>query len=560
MLPDSLLRMDLVLGLEFELTIIALFLALFFPTKLIPLWEKIFRWVDGIASKRLLSIVLVGILAFCGSMAVSLLVRFPEPSIHDEFSFLLAADTFASGRLANPVHPLWKHFESIHIIQQPTYASKYPPGQGLALALGQVIAGHPAVGLWISIAMMCASICWMLQGWVPRRWALLGGLLAALNLGFFGYWSQKYWGGAVVATGGALVFGALRRLLKRPAIQFSVVMGVGLIILANSRPFEGLLASLPLALVLLIYLLSSKAPSPRTCVRQVILPLCGVLCLGAIWMGYYNYRVTGDLLRFPYKVYEKSYSLGPLFLLEKYKPESESQPQITQDLEKIFLEKYNKMHTLKGYISEKSSGLFVILTFFGRWILLLPLVMLPNVWRKRWNGYALVTICLVTVCVFLEIQSYPRKLAPVTCLIMLIIIQSLRHLSICRWRGRPTGQCLAGAVLIITAFSTLSSFHPFFHAPPWPPSRERARLLNQLNKDYDQHLIVVRYAQKRFPHFDWVYNRANIDGAKVIWARELDGEQNRRMLEYYENRKIWLLETDSWPIRQIELVPYQSLK
>lgn len=107
------------------------------------------------------------LLAFVSSAAVSLLVRFPEPESHDEFSYLLSAGTFTHGRVSNPTHPLWMQFESFHVIQQPSYASKYAPAQGLFLAIGQVTGGHPVVGVWLSAALACAGLYWMLLAWAP---------------------------------------------------------------------------------------------------------------------------------------------------------------------------------------------------------------------------------------------------------------------------------------------------------------------------------------------------------------------------------------------------------
>src|SRR5271156_2013458 len=123
----------------------------------------------------------------------------PGPYAHDEFSYLLAADTFAHGRVTNPPHPLWEFFESFHILQKPTYMSMYPPMQGLSLALGIVLFGHPFWGVVFGSALFCGLAVWMMQAWVSPPWALTAGLLLSLSIGC--YWTNSYWGGSVAGAG-----------------------------------------------------------------------------------------------------------------------------------------------------------------------------------------------------------------------------------------------------------------------------------------------------------------------------------------------------------------------
>src|ERR1051325_535594 len=240
------------------------------------------RTLSILSRRRLLSMALLMLTAFVLSMALSLAGRLPQPITHDEFSYLLSADTFAHGRLTNPTHPMWRHFESFHIIQQPSYAAKYPPIQGLMLALGQIIA-HPIVGVWISTALACAAVYWMLLAWVPPWLALLGGFITVLHPALLLILGQIYWGGQVAVIGGALVFGALRRIIRRPRSRDGFIMGLGLALLASRRPYEGFVAVLPSGILLLSWMFSRKAPQLKVSFLRVVFPILLILVPTALW-------------------------------------------------------------------------------------------------------------------------------------------------------------------------------------------------------------------------------------------------------------------------------------
>jgi hypothetical protein len=147
-------------------------------------------------------------------VSLSCLVWWPRAAISDEFSYLLQGDTFAQGRLANPPHPMGRYLETPFVLQQPSYASMYPPGQGLFLALGQQI-GSPVYGVWLSVIVAALAVYYLLLAGLPSEWAFCGALLFTLHP-LTVYWGQNFWGGAVQTTGGALVLGALVRACRSP--------------------------------------------------------------------------------------------------------------------------------------------------------------------------------------------------------------------------------------------------------------------------------------------------------------------------------------------------------
>src|SRR5205823_13079994 len=137
------------------------------------------------------------------------------------------------------------------------------------------------------------AMCWMLQTWVSPAWALLGGLLCAVRLGAFSYWSNSYFGGAVTALGGALVLGALPRLKRSQRISDALLMGAGFALLINSRPYETLFFSVPIVAALTFWISKKLAQDSQQVVLRVALPLVLVLTTTAAFMGYFFWRTTG---------------------------------------------------------------------------------------------------------------------------------------------------------------------------------------------------------------------------------------------------------------------------
>lgn len=515
---------------------------------------------NHIARQRKKAIFLVGLTAFLSTALVSYVFYWPTPTIQDEFAYLFAADTFAQGRLTNPTHPMWIHFETFHILQQPTYAAKYPPGQGLILAVGQILTGYPVVGLWLSIALACAVVCWMLQAWLPPRWALLGALLMMLRLALFSYWGQSYWGGAVAVIGGALVFGAMRRILKKIELSHVLLFGLGLAILANTRPYEGLIVGSIASLFMFVVLIRKKTFSPKVLVQRVILPLAVVLVIVAAMMGYYNWAITGNALYFPYRAYEAAYGSIPNFLWEK--PISKvayNHEEIRKNFQELYFNIY-KTHidSLEHYLTWCYFKLGKLWRFYLDWVFTLPLIALVFLLKNYWVRFALFTTLLLLLAMMLVAFNFGHYAAPITCLVYFLVLQSIRKIYFWKWKKRPLGQVTSWAIpcycISIIILPIILGSDPFFYVNPSPwelprtmPDRwslKRSTLLSALNKEEGKHLIIVRYLPGHNIEYEWVYNEANIDNAKVVWARDMSLDQNCQLMKYFYDRKVWILEVD----------------
>ena len=473
----------------------------------------------------------------------------PVPVIHDEHSYFLAADTFLHGRLANPTHPKWVFFENFHINQQPTYVSKYPPMQGFALAFGRLISGQEIVGVWLSLAAACVAVFWMLRAWLPPPWAFAGGLMTALNGDLLITWGLSYWGGAMAMLGGALLYGAVPRLVNNPRIRDAILCGTGIGILAMSRPYEGLIASIPAAGYLLVGLFRNKELTWMRITSAVILPLCLVLLLTASFMAFYNYRTTGNPYKFSYMVNSETYAVYPTFFFGDIRPSPGFRhymmKRIYIDYSRVY---YMSIQSFTGFIKMQIRNFKIYWSFYSPSLITVFLLGIPIALKGRQFRYVFLSCLLFGFSLTLIIHAWPHYAAPFAGFFSLAIISGFKAL----WNWEIRGRRFWPYVIIpIVIFSIAHSYKISLKYNGYRDSysnKHLSEMTRELEQKGGKHLVFVRYTMRHSIHDEWVWNGADIDSQQVVWARFMNVEANRELIDYYKDRKVWLFAPDFKPL------------
>jgi hypothetical protein len=257
-----------------------------------------------------------------------------------------------------------------------------------------------------------------------------------------------------------------------------------------------------------------------------------------------NRQVTGSWATLPYSLSRYQYGVPAAFT---WQANPVPHLELTREQQLQY-----RMQT-----SFRSSGSETIVSYlqrleyrvrFYRFFFLPPLyVALPfffarmREWRFAWVALTLLLFALgVNFYPFFE----PHFIAAETCLFVLVSITGLQQLS--KWND--AGRIIIFLCLAHFVFWYARSFTDHLNPDP------RAAIHQQLAQAPGKQLVFVRYWPQHIFQNEWVYNQADIDHARVVWARDLGPTEDEKLLHYYPDRNAWLLEPDATPPK---LGPYR---
>lgn len=514
-------------------------------------------------------------------MRLALAARFgvPIPVVHDEFSYLLEADIFSHGRLAMPAHPMARFFDSPNILVRPVYASKYPPGQSLALAFGQSVFGSPFYGVVAEGALEILTLCLMLCAWVPFPWAMVVAVIFAASLQPPHYWVNSYYGGCLAASGGALILLAMgihRAIihgnLTVRAITPSTSAGeplrwtrawmcgppfaAGVVLLALTRPFEGTVFTVAAVAVYAYELwnsrgivsMSTPTSTPNLGVLAIALAAAPIMIGGIAWTLYYDKQVTGNAWLMPYVLHDRQYEVAPKWWFMPLRAEplySHSRLAALHGAGGWEVSIYNDSRPWWRGMARGSLAAVASMAESTRigWLALL----VPLAWRDPRFRQLVVLVAVSVPVLSTEVWHLHHYYAPFSGAIVILTALWLESAWKLHFKGMRVGHAIVWVVVGVSLAGCVRN--TFIHGRPgaedlW--ASQRAALIRRLSSLGRPQLVFVTYPS---PGWDlgeeWVYNGADIDRQSVIFAHDLGRDQNGLLLQYYPGRQAWLVSVEA---------------
>ena len=534
---------------ELPICVAAVALAFAYPRIGASAFGGIERGLKRIATRPYASMVLIAALALACRV---ILIPFMQvdPLIPDETSLRLQADTYLHGRLGNPA-VYSPDMTAIYTLLKPSYASIYPVLRSLPLFIGELLFSNLWIGVWLTVILMCVTTYWALRAYVSPAYALIAALIVVLRFAVFNFWVNSYFGPTLTAIGGLLLLGGYARLIRKPTLGSAFSVGAGAFFLMTTRPFEGMIFSLPLAIGLLVHFL--RSPEQR---RSLLMP--GMVAASLVLAGLaltviHNQAVTGDWKKAPYTLYREESGGSPAFLFDA--PLAPRDPVLYQPEHDTFdNEAINYAHgkSLGGVASVEASRFEQFWNFYIGVALTVPFLI--GLFDLRRHVAVLMALAILAVGLSFETFDWAHYASPALGVVMVSVALGLQRLRLCALGGRAIGVSLsrllplaivAGLALPVVSVLNMNAKLELPRLVSssccWiPRGNVHAAVERALARSGDRKFVVVDTGP-RSPPYQWiVYNDADPGGSAMIWLNE-DARLNPRTFTRYPGRTIWHL-------------------
>ncbi len=164
--------------------------------------------------------------------------------------------------------------------------------------------------------------------------------------------------------------------------------------------------------------------------------------------------------------------------------------------------------------------------------------------------------------ILLEGASSPHYFAPATAMIVAIVVECCRYVHAARMRIAPL--LLAGMALVlalrVTAEKLGAPYTQRLNFQSWccrvEGNLSKTRIASTLENLPGRHLVFVEAKTDPSNLFQWIYNSADIDGQRIVWARDLGSEKNAELSAYFAGRQVWMVNPNVEPA---QLAPYPQV-
>ena len=577
------------------------------------------KTADWLARRPALLVLLAGLAPVALRIILLTVNPVPEAYVMEEHNHLFLADTYALGRITNPVHPLAVLIQTYQQVDWPHHISARPPLPPIFLYLGTILVGSPFAGNLLALGLTSAALCWCLLGWVAGRWAALGSFLAIVTFCLFGYWVNSYWAPTTIVLGGALLLGAVPRIQREPKLCWAAVCVVAIVLLAGTRPYEnGVYAAVIFGWLAVHFLRREHRPRLVKVLVTVALPVLLATIAIVAAQAWYNDATTGHYALMPYQIWRASQDMTPMFLWQPIAPMREFyhdgaarfalwNVKVVESITEGGLPGFVQLLSRHSVTFRDLLGPFLflpLLCWSPRWLrepsnredtrrtfilLCFPLCLLAlsgpgiglivnaiviAVLLRRWrNGSERLPVLILLTGMFATLlPTFYMNIyfAAYTAPLLMLVATGLQNLT--RW-SPPAGRSLAGFLLlgaalmpvgqtIVSTVRTLGLDIPQFGPSLshfdhiYPNPRDDVQAI--LKDKPGHHVVFVTALKKVSAPIDPVWNAPAVDDQKIVWLRDLRPEWTGAAKQYYPSRQYWRMRVAD--DGAFTLAPYPALE